>query len=132
MALLSALCSRMHLPNGFSNSMLRGQVAALQGLDLATYSVGMMTYDLRRLRLKGLIKRIPHRHRYVVTVPGRRTALFFSKAYAQIIRRGLSRLDVPRPDDAPCQLRKAWHQLDTALDRLVADAQMAPTGTLNS
>ena len=47
MALLSALCSRMHLPNGFSNSMLRGQVAALQGLDLATYSVGMMTYDLR-------------------------------------------------------------------------------------
>jgi hypothetical protein len=29
-----------------------------------------MTYDLRRLRLHGLIARLPHTHRYEVTAQG--------------------------------------------------------------
>ena len=35
-----------------------------------------MTYDLRRLRLKGLIARIPDKNRYIVTSYGLRVALF--------------------------------------------------------
>jgi len=35
MALLAGLCLHLHLPNGFSNPMLRGAVAALQGKDPA-------------------------------------------------------------------------------------------------
>ena len=40
----------------------------------------MMTYDLRRLRLHGLIQRIPKSHRYAVTAIGLRIALFFCRA----------------------------------------------------
>ena len=34
-----------------------------------------MSYDLRRLRLRGLIERIPYTHRYRVTDDGMRVAL---------------------------------------------------------
>ena len=37
-----------------------------------------MTYDLRRLRLHGLIERIPHTHRYRPTPLGWRTAWFYT------------------------------------------------------
>ena len=51
-----------------------------------------MTYDLRRLRLHGLIARIPHTQRYRVTREGLRTALFFTRVYARILRPGLARI----------------------------------------
>jgi hypothetical protein len=34
----------------------------------ASYSASQMTYDLRRLRLNGLIRRIEHTHTYVLTL----------------------------------------------------------------
>jgi hypothetical protein len=37
-----------------------------------------MTYDLRRLRLKRLIQRVPKSHRYVLTETGRRALLFLT------------------------------------------------------
>ena len=43
------------LPRGFTNRDLRKHVAPLLGLDLAGMTQGKMTYDLRRLRLHGLI-----------------------------------------------------------------------------
>ena len=40
-----------------------------------------MTYDLRRLRLKGLIHRIPKTHRYTATSYGLKVAFFYAKLY---------------------------------------------------
>ena len=37
-----------------------------------------MTYDLRRLRLTGLIHRLPHTNRYTVTSNGIRIAIFYT------------------------------------------------------
>ena len=125
MALLAGLCLHLHLPNGFSNPMLRGAVAALQGKNPADDSPGQMSYDLRRLRLKGLIRRLPASHRYLVTPAGRRIALFFSKTYARVLRPGLDRLDAPPPLDAPDPLRMAWPSLDQALSKLVHHARLA-------
>lgn len=129
MSLLAALALHFHLPDGFSNKMLRGHVAALQGLDLAHYSTGKMTYDLRRLRQNGLIERIPDTHRYVVTPAGRRIALFFSKTYARIFCRGLARLDASPPDDAPDRLVRAWRQFDRAVDGLIEEARITEKRT---
>jgi hypothetical protein len=70
MALLAALILFMHLPSGLTHRALREQVAAYLGLDLAAYRPGQMTYDLRRLRLKGLLWRVPHSQRYLVTPYG--------------------------------------------------------------
>ena len=52
---------------GFTNPEMRVLLAQLLGLDPANYPVGRMTYDLRRLRLHGIIERIPHSHRYQLT-----------------------------------------------------------------
>ena len=47
------------LPCGFSNRDLREQLAVLTGQTPTTITPGRMTYDLRRLRLHGMIERIP-------------------------------------------------------------------------
>ena len=53
---------------------------------------GQMTYHLRRLRLHGLIERIPGTHRYQVTRLGWRTALFCTRTYNRILRPGLAQI----------------------------------------
>jgi len=50
--------------------------------------VGRITYELRRLRLHGLVERIPHTHRYHVTDTGLREALFLSRAHMRLFRPG--------------------------------------------
>ena len=45
------------LPAGFSNHELRSNLAALLGQPVEQFTQGRMTYQLRRLRLHGLIER---------------------------------------------------------------------------
>jgi len=77
-ALFGALCQFTHLPDGFRNGDLRPLVAAVLGRDAATYGAGAMTYDLRRLRLHGVIRRVPHTLRYTLTADGTRPALLYT------------------------------------------------------
>lgn len=65
-ALVGALCSTLLAATGFTNKHLRVLIAGLLG---ATTAPNQMTYDLRRLRLAGLIRRLPHSNRYHLT-PG--------------------------------------------------------------
>ncbi len=92
MALLQALCLFVLLPEGFRNAALRGHVAELLGIPHEAYTSGRMTYDLRRLKLHGLIERIPRTQRYAITDLGKRVALFYTKLNARILRPGLSQL----------------------------------------
>ncbi len=73
---------------------------------------------------RGSMVALPHTNHYVLTFVGRRIALFFTKAYARVLRRGLARLDVAPPHDADDELATAWQRLDNALDHLVADARL--------
>ena len=125
MALLQALCHFAHLPRGFRNRNLRPHVADLLGRPLEQYTPGQMTYDLRRLRLKGLITRIPRTHRYVVTTYGLRVALFFSKLYLRVLRPGWRTVaeaahDVSRP------LRQAFRRVEKEIARLYQNARFQP------
>ena len=90
MALLQAILMFIHLPAGFSNRNLRQRLAPLLGIDPARLTPGMMTYDLRRVRLNGVIERLPRTHRYRPTRDGLRVALFFTRAYARLLRPALS------------------------------------------
>jgi hypothetical protein len=74
------------LPRGFSNRELRDCVAPLLGKAPAEFTAGQMTYQLRRLRLRGLIRRIPKTHRYEVTEHGIRTATFFTSGVSRVLR----------------------------------------------
>ena len=60
--------------------------AAQLGRDADHYAAGHMTYDLRRLRLHGLIERVPHRHRYRITELGARLAVLYVRIYARGFR----------------------------------------------
>ena len=78
-ALWSALLLFQLLPSGFSNRNLRENLAPLLGQQPAELTQGRMTYHLRRLRLHGMIQRIPNSHRYRLTDLGLRTAWFFTR-----------------------------------------------------
>ncbi|WP_211370712.1 hypothetical protein [Nonomuraea turkmeniaca] len=76
MALTGALSLSLFAVTGFTNKTLRGLVTRLLG---TPYTASQMTYDLRRLAGKGLIRRLGHSHTYVLTPDGQRIAIFYSK-----------------------------------------------------
>ena len=121
LALLGALLLFRLLPRGFSNSDLREHVAPLLGLPVELMSRGKMTYDLRRLRLHGLVEHIPHSHRYRVTDFGFRAAVFITRGYTRLLRPGLAALG-PRDPPIPSVLRQAVLRIESAIDQLWRDA----------
>ena len=123
MALLACLCSFQHLFQGLTNRTLRPQIAELIG----GYSTGQMTYDLRRLRRKGLIRRIPRSQRYELTAFGRRTAVFFIKTYVRIVNPTLAELDPQLPEEIANQspIARAWRAYEHALEDKIKQAAIA-------
>jgi hypothetical protein len=84
MALLLALPLFHRRIDRFRNHDLRGPVADLLGVTTERYTASKMTYDLRRLRLKGLIFQPPRTNRYFVTSYGWKVARLFSRLHARI------------------------------------------------
>src|SRR5712691_7272006 len=121
MALLLALTMFHHLIDGFRNRDLRQQVADLLGVTLTEYTPHQMTYDLRRLRLKGLIYRPPKTNRYFVTPYGWKIARLFSRLEARVFRPAMAMFTA---NDAvlPFPLRQALDRVDGQLDLLIYDA----------
>ena len=91
-----------------------------------SWTWGPLYYDLRRLRLHGLIERIPHSHRYRVTDLGLRVALFFTKVHSRILRPGLSQLfdGCPKAPNRP--IATAMRRLQEALGALFDQAKLEP------
>jgi hypothetical protein len=120
MALMSCLCAFTHLIDGLTNRGLRALVAGL----IPGYSSRQMTYDLRRLRRKGFIRRLPGTQRYQLTPEGRRLAVFLTKTYTRIINPSLAELDPALPEHIAnhSPLANAWRNYERALDTRIADA----------
>jgi hypothetical protein len=115
-ALLSALLVFRLLPRGFSNRELRDHWAPLLGKAPEALTAGQMTYRLRRLRLHGLIERVPRAQRYRVTGGGWRTALFCTRVYNRVLRPGLAQV-IPEEAQEDSALRRQFDQLDQAISR---------------
>jgi hypothetical protein len=120
-ALLQALAGFAQLPAGVRHRDLRPRVAALCA---RAYTAAQMTYDLRRLRLRGLIERQPGTHCYRLTSHGLRVAFFYSKLYLRIFRPNAPALEANR-DSLPRQLSAAFEQLDAAIARIHHEAALA-------
>ena len=114
-ALLTALPMFRLQPHGFHNRDLRRFTAELRGLDPGAVTTGQMTYDLRRLRVHGLIERIPHSHRYRVTDTGLTTAMFITAVHDRLLPTGLADLRTP----TPTPLRTAARSYRAAIDNLI-------------
>jgi hypothetical protein len=124
MALLAALVHFSHVLAGFTNPQL---VELVVGLWDQPYSSRQATYDLRRLRRKGLITRLPHSQRYQLTPLGRRVAALFTKAHGRVLAPGLALMDPVLPADLAQRspLASAWRQLDLALNHFVETQLLA-------
>ena len=121
-ALLTALPLFRLQPNGFANKDLRALTAELRGLDPATLTTAQITYDLRRLRVHGLITRIPHTHRYRLTDDGLHTAMFISAVHDRFLPTGLAQL-ADKLTSPP--LRAASRTYRNALDNLADTTGLA-------
>jgi hypothetical protein len=125
MALLGALCRFACAPEGVTNGRLRPVVAQLLGLPEAAYTARQMSYDLRRLARKGLLRRVPAKLCYTLTPYGRRAALFLTKVHRRVLQPGLQALDTRIVAQAPPRLRTIFAALDAATDSLIEEAGLA-------
>ncbi len=115
---MSAIVGFCHLAAGFDNKTL----TSLMGTLLDTpYSTRQATYDLRRLRRKNIIERLPHSNRYQLTPLGRRVAVMFTKAHGRVLTPGLTALDPNLPPELAKRhpLATAWRTLNRELDRSI-------------
>ena len=92
---------------------------------LAEYTPHQMTYDLRRLRLKGVIYRPPKTNRYFVTPYGWKVARLFSRLDARVFRPAMAMFTA---NDAvlPFPLRQSLDRVDSQLDVLIYEAFPLP------
>ena len=116
-ALFGALAAFRLLPDGFRNRDLRPRVAALPGLSAQTCHGGRMTHDLRRLRLRGLIERIPRSNRHRVTDAGLKTALRHQRTQARVLRPAMATLFDPA-NTAHARINRTVRAFDREIQRL--------------
>jgi hypothetical protein len=119
MALAGALCVLVHTVVGFTNRSLCAQVSSLLG---GPYTSTQTTYDLRRLRLKGLIRRVDGQNRYVLTPDGVRTVAFYTKLHRRLLE---PLLEADKPP-TPIELRRALRVIDQTVDDYIARARIRP------
>jgi hypothetical protein len=117
MALAGALCQTLFAATGITNKSLRALMTGLLG---TPYSTGQMTYDLRRLRLNGLIERIDHTNRYILTSDGIRAAIFYTKIYNRMLRP----LVAANQPQAPPELREALKLISRHVDDYATRARL--------
>jgi hypothetical protein len=118
MALAGALCQTLLAATGITSKSLR---ALMTGLLHAPCTPGQTTYDLRRLRLAGLIRRIEHTNHYALTPGGTKVAIFYTKLHNRLLRPLLA-ADQPQ---APTQLQAALRTIDQHIEDYITRAPLS-------
>jgi len=125
---VQALCHVMLLfllvHGTFTHKDVREHLAPLLGHKPSQYTPGRITYDLRRLRLHGLIERIPKTHRYRITAKGLRTAIFYTRLYNRSLRTGMAVIS-PAAINPDLPMAKSVRAAETALDKLYQHEKIA-------
>jgi hypothetical protein len=88
----------------------------------ATYTMNQASYDLARLRVNGLITRIPGKNLYRLTDDGLRFAIFYTKVHDRLLRPLLAADQPP----APLPIRKALHTIDIHVTETIDHARLLP------
>jgi hypothetical protein len=119
LALMHTLCLFALHPSGFRHRDIRSAVAQLLGRPRDDYSPSQMTYDLRRLRLHGLIERVPRSHRYRITESGARLAVLYLRIYARGFRPAAS-----LPTSGTRRGTQALERLNAALTTFLQEVRL--------
>jgi DNA-binding PadR family transcriptional regulator len=123
-ALLHVLLLFLLVQGTFRHRDIREHLAPLLGQKPSQFTPGRITYDLRRLRLHGLIERIPRTHRYRITAKGLRTALFFTRLYDRSLRTGLAIISSIAPDPE-LPMAKSIRAAETAINNWYEQEKLA-------
>ena len=118
-ALLSVLLLFALQPEGVRNRQLRPLLAQCLGAAQNQITQAMISYDLRRLRLHGIIERIEATHRYRLTAAGMKTAFLYSRLYLRALRPALSNLHAQ--NQVPHPIQQTFHKLQCQIDSYYAD-----------
>ncbi|WP_343708570.1 hypothetical protein [Mycobacterium sp.] len=105
---------------GITNKSLRALMTELLGG--ANYSMNQASYDLARLRVNGLITRIPAKNRYLLTSDGLRFAPFYTKVHDRLLRPLLA---ADQPPALP-SIRKALHTINIHITETIDQARLLP------
>jgi hypothetical protein len=119
LALMHTLCLFALSPTGFRHRDVRAAVAELLGRNAEPYAASQMTYDLRRLRLHGLIERVPDSHRYRITDRGAKIAMLYVRLHARGFRPAAS-----LPTTGSARGPRAFEQLNAALTTFLQEARL--------
>ena len=92
-------------------------MAGLFGKD---YSSSQMSYELRRLRLHGLIARSASTSSYTLTPDGIRVAVFYTQLQTRLLRQ---LLEADKPP-APVELRRALATVEGVLGDYIANVRL--------
>ena len=85
------------------------------------YTVNQMSYDLARLRMKGLICRRPGTDTYDLTPEGQRVAIFYTKVHDHL----LSPLLAADQPPAPAEVRRALATIDRHIRNRINNERLA-------
>jgi hypothetical protein len=116
-ALAGALAASLLAVTGITNRSLRALMTGLLGVP---YTMTQASYDLARLRRKGLITRRPHANTYDLTPDGLKFAIFYTKVHDRV----LAPLFAAGQPQTPPQLRAALRTISQHIDDRIATARL--------
>ncbi len=106
----------------WTTAQLRQTVLEQCGLKEKDYNLNQIRYDLRKIRLHGLIERLPHTHAYRFTQRGQKLALLLIQLRKRIygpIAFGTLR-HRPNKDHMPdSNFERAYHKIDQAFEEAI-------------
>jgi len=128
LAVMSALVWFSHVAAGdsFTTAELQAATAEALGIPVEQCPLGVLRYELWKVRAKGLVEKLPHSRRYRLLPNGHRICLLFLKLFDKIYAPLTAGLLHPYPGDRTMtedrlhQLDKLYQSVVAALDELVA------------
>jgi DNA-binding transcriptional ArsR family regulator len=96
-AVLKAVVALSSRPGGLTSGELAAKVRELTGQSEAEYGPRQASYDLKKLRGKGLVERAAKSRRYAATEPGLRTMAAVGIVREQVLKPILAKACQPEP-----------------------------------
>ncbi|MEO3863691.1 hypothetical protein [Acrocarpospora sp. B8E8] len=118
-ALAGCLAVMLFAVTGITNKSLRAWMTGLLG---TAYSMNQAGYDLARLRLNGLIEKIPHANTYRLTGDGQVFAVVYSRVHDRVLHPLMATRHDPLA--APPEVRHALKVIERHIDSTVATAHL--------
>jgi len=139
LALMHALVRFAQIPAArtFSTAEVYPHAVAALGSTTEQYSLASLRYDLSKLRVKGLVEKLPRSRRYHLLAEGYSVCLIFLKLFERVYAPLTAARLHPVPGDATLAPRKRslldrlYQRVNAALDRLLHAVGLAPIPNSN-